>query len=223
LEQKIERQAEVLRKYPDVGIVYSDFRIFGSGWKSRVSPNKFRYSDGNVLELLFQKGGPILPSTTVINRECFTTVGNFDPDLLRGQDTDLWLRIAEKYRLHHIDEPLVDRRDRSDSLGKGHLEKTQYLMRVADKIAAQIPRLEPFVNKRKAMTLATRGRKLLEEGERREAVRMLKAALTYQPTSMEVLLTFVFVSIPLPRAILVPILRMARRARGTVRSSKDAS
>jgi len=218
LEHKIERQAEVLRKYPDVGIVYSDFRVFGSGEEKRVSPNRFRYTDGNVLEHLFRKGGPIVPSTAVINRNCFSTVGTFDPDLLRGQDTDLWLRIAEEYRLHHVDEPLVARRDRSDSLGKSHREKTQYLIRVTDKIADQIPRLGPFVNERKAMTLATRGRKLLEEGERWEAVRMLKSAVMYQPTSIEVLLTFVFVSIPLPQAILAPILRVARRARGTVRS-----
>lgn len=222
LEHKVARQAEVLRKYPDVGLVYSDFRIFGSGEKKRVSPNRFRYSDGNVLEHLFRKGGPIVPSTTVINKECLCTVGAFDPDLLRGQDTDLWLRIAEKYRLHHVDEALVDRRDRSDSLGKSHREKTRYLMRVTDKIAARVPKLEPFVKERKAMTLATRSRKLLEEGERWEAVRMMKSALMYQPASIEVLMTFIFVSIPLPQVILVPILRVARRARGTIRSPEGA-
>jgi glycosyltransferase involved in cell wall biosynthesis len=222
LEHKIERQAEVLRKYPDVGIVYSDFQTFGSGEKKRVSPNQFKYSDGNVLVHLFRKGGPIVPSTTVINRKCFSTVGTFDPDLLRGQDTDLWLRIAEEYQIHHVDEPLVDRRDRSDSLGKSHREKTRYLMRVTDKIAVQIPRLEPFVDERKAMTLATRGRKLLEEGERWEAVRMLKSAITYKPTSLEVLTTFVFVSMPLPQAILAPILKVARRARGTIQSPENA-
>jgi glycosyltransferase involved in cell wall biosynthesis len=220
LENKIERQAEVLRKYPDVGLVYSDFQTFGSGEKKRVSPNQFRYSDGDVLERLFRSGGPIMPSTTVINRDCFSTVGTFDPDLLRGQDTDLWLRIAEEYRLHHVDEPLVARRDRSDSLGKSHREKARYLLRVTDKIADRVPSLESFVNERKAMTLATRGRKLLEEGERREAVRMMKFALRYQPASIEVLLTFVFVLTPLPQTILVPILRVARRARGTIRSSE---
>jgi glycosyltransferase involved in cell wall biosynthesis len=216
LEHKIERQMEVLRKYPDVGIVYSDLYLFGTGQRKRVSPNQFKYPQGNVLESFFQEGGPIIPSTVLINRDCFSEVGVFDQTLLRAQDTDMWLRIAKQYRIHHVNEPLVARRERADSLGKDHHEKMEYLMRVIDKTASNIPRLQPFVDYRKSKVLITRGRKLLEEGERMEAIRFLIKALKIKFTSVEAQASLLFAILPLPHSALRKLLRIARRFRGTI-------
>jgi glycosyltransferase involved in cell wall biosynthesis len=216
MEHKIERQVEVLKKYPDVGIVYSDFYLFGSGKRKRVLPNKFKYSQGNVLESFFQEGGPIIPSTVLINRDCFSEIGLFDPKLLRAQDTDMWLRISEQYRLHHVSEPLVARRERADSLGKDHHDKAKYLMRVIDKTASNIPRLQHLVDGRKSKVLMTRGRKLLEEGERGEAIRVLLKALKIKITSIEAHASLLFALLPLPHSALRKLLRIARRVRGTI-------
>lgn len=217
LDQKIERQIQVIEKYPDVGLVYSDFYLFGMK-KKRASPNQYKYSDGDVLERFFLEDGPIVPSTVLINSECFETVGKFDPELLRGQDTDLWLRIAEEYRFHHIPDPLIYRRQRADSLGKSHFEKAEYLMRVFDKAASRNPELRPLVGERKAMSLASRGRQLIDENRRWDAIWMLKEAFICYPLSLEVQSSLVFSLLPLPMWILRQILHAARKLRGTVES-----
>lgn len=211
VEKKIEYQAKVIEEYSDVGIVYTDFRLFGDRDKERGYPNQYKYSDGNVLERFFRKDGPIVPSTAVVNAECFSTVGMFDTKLLRAQDTDMWLRIAAKYRLHYVDEPLVARREHADSLGSDHLEKARYLMQVIDKTVSAKPRLRPFANERKAMVMATRGRKLLEERERWTAVRVLIKAVKLSPLSIEIQASLFFVLLPLPVRVLQPVLKVARK------------
>ena len=42
----------------------------------------------------------------MINKTVFDEVGNFNEDLVEGEDYELWLRICDKYRVF-IDEPLI--------------------------------------------------------------------------------------------------------------------
>ncbi len=219
LEHKIERQAQVIEEYPDVGLVYSDFYLFGMGDQKRVTPNRYKYSDGDILERFFLKGGPIIPSTVLVNSECLHTIGKFDPKLLRAQDTDLWLRIAEKYRFHHISDPLVMRRQRDDSLGKSHRKKAMYQMQVTDKAISRSPRLQPLAEKRKAMILASRGRQLLDESRRWEAVWILKKAFMYDPSSLEAQASLVFSLLPLPMWGVQKIIHIARKLAGAIKSA----
>jgi glycosyltransferase involved in cell wall biosynthesis len=209
-EDKIEVQAEVLKKYPRVGLLYSDFYLFGAGRQKRMSPNRYQYTDENVLERLFQEGGPIIPSTTLINKRCFSKVGTFDTDLLRAQDTDLWLRIAEKYPIHHIREPLIFRREREGSLGSNLDSKLEYLFRVTEKIASRIPTLKPLVGRRKAMILSGIARQYLEQGKREAAIRASLRALTFRPFKLDALATLLFSLFPLPDRFLKQVLRYAR-------------
>jgi glycosyltransferase involved in cell wall biosynthesis len=218
LDRKVEKQMQAIKKYPDVGLIYSDFYLFGMGERKRASPNQYKYYDGDVLERFFVEDGPIVPSTALINSECLKTVGKFDPELLRGQDTDLWLRIAEEYRFHHISDPLIYRRQRTDSLGKSHFEKAKYMMHVYDKAASRNPELRPLVGERKAKSLASRGRQLIDENRRWEAIWMLKEAFIRDPSSLEVQASLVFALLPLPNWVLQQILHGARKLRGTVES-----
>lgn len=211
LEHKIEHQAQVLEQYPSVGLVYSDFYLFGDGGRKRVSPNQYKHSDGNVLKPFFLNGGPVAPSTVVVNRECLDSVGMFDPELLRAQDTDLWLRIAKEYRFHHIREPLIKRRERPDSLGKSRHKKLRYLMRVTDKIASSTPRLQSIVKKRKSMIRTNIGRGLLEDGKRFRAIQILKKACKNNPLSLEAHVSLLFACLPLPLGVLEIILSTTRK------------
>ncbi|MDD5593715.1 MAG: hypothetical protein PHG97_03095, partial [Candidatus Margulisbacteria bacterium] len=44
--------------------------------------------------------------SVVIDRECFDRVGLFDEKMFFAADWDMWLRIAEKYEIKYIAQPL---------------------------------------------------------------------------------------------------------------------
>jgi Glycosyltransferases involved in cell wall biogenesis len=118
LEDRLEHQLDFAAEHSDVGLLYGDVYNFGGEEeKKREYSTRYKYGDDDVLRRLYAYDAPILPSTALINRACFETVGFFDPNLRRGQDTDLWLRIASEHPVHHVGKPLALKRQRSDSLG----------------------------------------------------------------------------------------------------------
>ena len=49
----------------------------------------------------------VSPSAVMMRRELFDAIGRFDETLPACEDYDLWLRVACRYPVHLIDEPLI--------------------------------------------------------------------------------------------------------------------
>ena len=198
LEERLEHQLCFLSDHPDVGLLYTDAYSFGEGedGKKRGYCNRYKYGDSDVLRRLFVEGGSILPSTTLINNECFRTVGLFDPSLRLGQDTDLWLRIASRYPIQHIQKPLVLKRQRDQSLGSNVEEKARYLLRVTDKIADLYPELDPLRKGRKAKIHGGLSRNRLVAGDRLGAVKSALRAISLDPRTPKHYATLGFALLP---------------------------
>jgi hypothetical protein len=71
---------------------------------------------GDILEALFLRNF-IVASTPVVSRRVLDDVGVFDesPDIAPVEDWELWLRIAAKYEVACVEEPLVRVRLHDDS------------------------------------------------------------------------------------------------------------
>jgi GT2 family glycosyltransferase len=93
----LERQVAFLDARRGVGLVYSDAIISGD---SVLSGRRFMEqapSCGEVtLESLIAQRCNIILSTVVMRREPLAAAGGFDESLRRGQDFDLWLRLAHR-------------------------------------------------------------------------------------------------------------------------------
>jgi glycosyltransferase involved in cell wall biosynthesis len=218
LPDRLERQLSVVEEHPDVGLVYSDAYSFGDGrrdTRERGYCNRYKYSDDNVLQRFFVHGGPILPSTTLISRDCFGTVGRFDPALRNAQDTDMWLRIVGEYPIHHVNEPLVLKRQRGDSLGADVEEKARYLLRVINKTADLYPELQPLKHKRKAKIYGGVGRHLAVSGERIRALKATLRAICHDPSSIKQYATLAFALLPVSASQL-------QRLRGQIQEAKSS-
>jgi len=198
LEERLEHQLCFLSDHPDVGLLYTDVYSFGEGedGKKRGYCNRYEYGDSDLLRRLFVEGGSILPSTTLIDNECFRTVGLFDPSLRLGQDTDLWLRIASRYPIQHIQKPLVLKRQRDQSLGSNVEEKARYLLRVTDKIADLYPELDPLRKGRKAKIHGGLSRNRLVAGDRLGAVKSALRAISLDPRTPKHHATLGYVLLP---------------------------
>jgi glycosyltransferase involved in cell wall biosynthesis len=158
-KEKIEKQLHVMLKNPDIGLLYSDLiRINSTSRKfRRYSVRRYNLTQKNVLQNLFIKGGPIIPSTVMVKKACFYRVGNFDPKLRTSEDMDMWLRIAAKYPLQHLPFYSIYKIEKPDSLGSFTKQREHDLFRVIDKIASLYPELKPYKDKRKAKILTGAG------------------------------------------------------------------
>jgi hypothetical protein len=69
-------------------------------------------------------------SSSMIRRAVLDEVGWFDESLPLAIDYDLWLRIASKYRIDHVDERLVLYRTGHANLSRRLVERNQCVRRI---------------------------------------------------------------------------------------------
>jgi len=123
LPGKLTRQVRLMRAKPRPGLSFTDFlferepdqppvRAFSLSPQLYDHPRRPVVNKAFVAEnLLFE---PLLlrnyigTSTVVAYKQCLVDAGLFDPTLPSAQDRELWLRVAKKYRMAYIDEPLTE-------------------------------------------------------------------------------------------------------------------
>jgi glycosyltransferase involved in cell wall biosynthesis len=116
MPEKIEKQVAAFRVSTDrVGIVCTeDIVVDGTGRNTRQIN-----LEGNVFSILCSEHVAGNTSNPLIKRDVFEEVGLFDEELISGQDTDLWLRIAKRYHFTTVKEPLaIIHRDGTERITK---------------------------------------------------------------------------------------------------------
>lgn len=95
----------------DIGIVYCDNIFINESGEQIHDPDLFRlrpeiqgfvYEKLILANLVCGSGSAVL-----LPKKIFDSVGNFDALLPTCEDWDMWLRIAKKYQLKYVYEPLV--------------------------------------------------------------------------------------------------------------------
>lgn len=97
---KLKKSIEILLKYPQVALVYSDYDIYTEAKDQTVREFKEPYSYNR----LFQEC--IVSNNSAIATSILKQVGTYDESLFGPEDYDLWLRIAEVGCVYHIPESL---------------------------------------------------------------------------------------------------------------------
>jgi len=131
--EKLTWQVELFEANPDIGVCFTDFTFLGQrfegdrGFKERDSallryPSRQIGSRSHLLtspllleDFLVQQAFP-KPSVTMVRRQCLDRVGGFDESLQICEDTQMYLRLAKYFKFAYVDEPLVQRRVREDTL-----------------------------------------------------------------------------------------------------------
>ena len=112
-ERKIEIGLQAFRNQPDVSVIYTHYQQVASDGVTAVSTGPFEdYSDDVYCELLRQTGCRILTSSSMFRSAALRAIGGFADDVRfrSAEDWDLFLRLAQRFRFHGINEPLVYRR-----------------------------------------------------------------------------------------------------------------
>jgi len=159
LPEKLTKQVALIESR-GFGMVYSGLRFVGEDGAVRGQT-----TDGlsgwvlKELALLEKPGVPASGSSAVIRRECFDVLGLFDPALSTSADWDLWRRIAGRYEIGMVREPLVSYRLHGASMHRDvELFERDMLLAFermfADDAASEVHPLERRAKAKLFMTLA---------------------------------------------------------------------
>lgn len=109
LPNKLERQMKALEQFPDAGLIYSLAYMIGPEGELLRNGEPIGKAISNPQrvfeELVLESCIPTL--TVVVRRRCIEEVGLFDESLKALSDWDLWLRIAAKWPVVCVAEPLA--------------------------------------------------------------------------------------------------------------------
>lgn len=102
---KIELQMQKMLDN-DVGIVYCNTWVNSEKLHNITIHYKNERPEGNLYDRLFR--GNVIGSTSfpLIRKKAFNEVGGFNEEVPALQDMELWLRIAKRYQVGYIHEPL---------------------------------------------------------------------------------------------------------------------
>jgi glycosyltransferase involved in cell wall biosynthesis len=103
---RLERELAVLASEPDVAVVGSRMREVDDTGRELEPRTSFAAGDVGSVLLRFN---PIPNGSALIRRDAARAAGGYDPRYRYATEYDLWLRLAERYRLVALDEELGTR------------------------------------------------------------------------------------------------------------------
>jgi glycosyltransferase involved in cell wall biosynthesis len=102
---KLEKQLTFLRKFPEFRVVHTEERWIRN--RNEVIPPAYLDKSNHLLWERSLKHCLICPSSVLIHRSVFETVGLFDESLTVCEDYDFWLRLLLEEEIGLVDEKLV--------------------------------------------------------------------------------------------------------------------
>ena len=116
LPRKLERQVELLKQDPTLGLVCSLCLLSESGMESHdMLAGTGIPTTGKLFEHLVRNCFVFTP-TVVVRRRCLEEVGLFNESLAVSEDFNLWLRIAARWKIALLPEVLAITHKRTGSL-----------------------------------------------------------------------------------------------------------
>jgi glycosyltransferase involved in cell wall biosynthesis len=173
----LQGQLHLMRAYR-FAVVYANGDIVGDSPLSGMRFMETAPSQGTVnVEALLSQRCTVLTSSVVVRRKLLLDVGLFDEDLRRGQDFDLWVRLAAAgATFAYTTAPLVRRRIHSQNLSGDCISELERAVAVLLKLrekrlltAAQGEVLDTRVRVLRAQIATEQGKKTLLAGNLPEA------------------------------------------------------
>lgn len=183
----LQEQLAMFDRRPALDVAYSDGMFIGQTKLAGRTLSQEMPSEGEVtLEALLAQRCNVHLSATVARRATVVRTGLFDPNLRRGQDFDLWLRMArDGARFGYQRKVLMLRRIHGNNLSGDQRAQIERALRVLDKTLrtmmlseAECAAAQRRVTALEAARARELGKDLLRQGAYTEAyAALLRAAV----------------------------------------------
>jgi glycosyltransferase involved in cell wall biosynthesis len=181
---KLARQLPAFASSRHIGLVYGDFVDFSrdDATDARITTvRRFSPRSSHHLRDYFVHDGPIVPSTTVIRRSVFDDVGLLDESFRIGEETEFYLRVAEKWCFCHVPGASTFKRRHPDQLSRRLDAYLPNAAVVTQRFCARYPELTSLANRRMARCHVKASVDCVMRGEWRNATRHGVTALHLAP------------------------------------------
>lgn len=91
---------------PDYGLIGCDRVLIDADGK-KLAVAKPAEPEGEILARDILMRTRFSPTGALCRKAVFDKVGNFDTSLRSTEDRDMWIRIAEKFRVYYVDQELI--------------------------------------------------------------------------------------------------------------------
>lgn len=184
LPQHLQRAMDAFEADPDLGLVHSNIRRIDSQGRDLGVPNRLWRRGMDAFDSIALRREHVACPTAVFSRFAVETVGGFDPQFtgLGCEDRDLWLRIAERFRVRYLDEVTACYRILPGSMSRNRSRMAAARRRLLCKLSLT-PRGAPLCNELEAMLESDLGLELLDEGRLLQAVAAQVRAVRRQPST----------------------------------------
>lgn len=105
LPEKIEKQLEVMKSDPEIGLVYTGVQILYVN--EVISYNTKARNSGDMHTEILLDNFIGTTSTVMLKKDILPYTGMFDINLRALQDYDLWIRVCQKCRVGVVPEELI--------------------------------------------------------------------------------------------------------------------
>jgi glycosyltransferase involved in cell wall biosynthesis len=222
--EKLERQLPAFGRSGRIGLVYGDFVDFSreNATDGRlVTVRRFDSESAHQLRDYFVHDGPIMPSTAIVRRPVFDDVGLFDESLRMGEDTELCLRIAEKWRFCHVPGAFTFKRRHFGQLSTRLDSFLPNAARVTQQFASRHSELRCLAGRRMARVHAKVSADCAMRGEKRRALRHDLIAIRLAPLYWRAWATLVLFLAPI--SVIRPVYQVLKRPWHAMRHSWNSA
>ncbi len=181
--EKTQRQLQWLQSRPDFGMVLCDVMRMDANHNDfeRFRRREQLPCDGPVLKWVLLNPA-LVPASVMMRREVYETIGGFDVSLPTGEDLDFHLRVAARWPIGVVEEPLVRAmrgHDGLSSLQRTYDDYIHVIEQAVTRAAGQLPAADLDRALARAYARNARGMVLLRRW--RDAWRLAGRAWRHEP------------------------------------------
>ncbi len=176
---KLSRQMETFQTAPSCGMVFTDYSTFDSQGLRDSRRNADHHAGIVEYSQLLSRSNFIYPSTVLIRRSVFDVCGSFDESLRSIEDYDMWLRIAQKFKVRGIREPLTAIRIHEHNMSGNIPVMLKYEKKVVEKHRQDLS--WPAYNRRIAKTYFLNADRSIHQERRLQALYLFVLGLIRYP------------------------------------------
>ena len=122
---------------PSCALIYGGYRYVTVS-RAPMGPDSFTEIDGDPHLALMRENAIGMLAAALFRRDCLIAVGGFDETLRRCEDYDLYLRIAQKYRIAGHDETVAEYRWHGANISARHDGMLRAALAVLDRHEARL-------------------------------------------------------------------------------------
>lgn len=119
------------------GLVYTWLELIDA--QGTVISVRGKRDEGMIYNKLVLENIIDAPSSVLVRREVFDTIGLFDESLFSCEDWDMWLRISRKYLVFPVKEYLVQYREHQNTMSADFDRMLSSAKLVLDKVLRETP------------------------------------------------------------------------------------